>query len=261
MNLKFINSETEMELSKNFIMSLDPYKRRLGIQKRYGKDGGVKTGDQMVDSRDLTLEYQPIAEDDITYRQIINSIIGFFNINLHPFYIVDTDNFLRAEIALKSASNEADTEGLEYRIGKNKLEFEMLDGHWEDEDETIDYSETGGMATSENITIDNDSDVDCYPIFRIVPYESNPEFTIRNLTTAASFTLGSTAFVPGTEFIIDAQLGTIYLSVASSQIELSSALADGSGFIKFIPGNNQLEYSSLYGLVDIEIEYRKRYAF
>jgi phage-related protein len=160
---------------------------------------------------------------------------------------------------LNSATDDAEKEGLEWRIGKNNLKFEMLDAFWEDNTETIIYSPTGGMANGDSLIIDNDSYIECYPIIRITPYEINSDFTIRNITTGAAFIIGSGSFVPGSEFIIDSQKGTIYLESSGSQIEMSSALADGSGFIKLIPGENEIQYSSVFGEVDIEIEYRRRY--
>jgi phage-related protein len=260
MNLKFNNSEGDMVLSKNFILSISSYKRRVGMQKRYGKDGAVPTGDQMVDSRDLSLAYQPVSDNDTDYLDAVNEIIGFFRTDLTPFYLIDIDNNKRTEIILKSATDEADAEGLEYRVGKNKLEFEMVDGHWEDEDETVVYSPTGGLADGDSIIINIPSYVECYPIIKISPTETNTDFTIRNLLTGAAFVLGSASFVVGTEFIIDSQLGTIYLDDGTTMTEMSSALADGSGFIKLIPGNNEIQYSSAFGEVDVEISYRERYA-
>ena len=261
MNLKFENSETSMTLSKNFLLEIGKYKRRVNTTDRYGKDGAVPTGDQMVDSRKISLAYQPVAKSDSAYLDIINDIIGFFNISLTPFYLVDVETARRCEIVLLEAEDEAEVEGLERRIGKNELDFEMLDGHWEDSAASIVYSDTGGIETGENISVNNSADIDCYPIIRIEPYQSNTNFTIKNLTTGAFFTLGSNSFVPGAEFIINSQAGTINLSITGSLIELSSALASGSGFIKLLPGINQIEYTSVFGAVDVEVEFRKRYAF
>lgn len=260
MRLKLVNSESEYILSKNFIPSISSYKRRTGVQKRYGKDGGVPTGDQMADTRDITLQYQPIADNDSTYIDVVNEIIGFFRIDLAPFYLVDTDNDRRTEIILNSATDDAHTEGLEFRIGKNNLKFEMLDSFWEDNTEVVVSSPTGGMDTGETLTVDNDSYIECYPVITITPYEINTDFTIRNITTGAAFILGSNSFVPGSIFTIDSQTGDITLELSGSSIEMSSALADGSGFIKLVPGENQIQYSSVFGAVDIEVTFRRRYA-
>jgi phage-related protein len=261
MNLKFQNKNGDYVLTKNFIVSIAAYKRRTSVQKRYGKDGGVINGDQMADTRDITVTYTPVKTNDADYLDTVNELVGFFLPDNGPFYLVDTDNDRRCEIALNRAVDDANKEGTELRIGKNSLTLEMLDAHWEDNDETTILSPTGGMDNGDTLTIDNDSDADCFPVIKITPSEINTDFTITNNTTGASLTLGSNAFVPGAEFEIDCKEGTIYLTVAGAMTEMSSALADGSGFIKFVPGNNELEYSSVFGSVDIEITYRRRYVF
>lgn len=261
MNLKFVDSlGNEYALSKNFKISISAYKRRTGVQKRYGKDGGVATGDQMADSRDISFQYEPVRQTDTTYIDSINELIGFFRMDRAPFYLVDTETNRRTEIVLKQATDEPSVEGTERRIGKNKIDFEMIDAFWEDNDEISFSSPTGGMATGDSLTIDNTSYIECYPVITITPYETNTDFTIRNAVTGAAVTLGSNAFVPGTSFEIDSQSGTIYLITSSSRMEMSSALADGSGFIKLVPGENEIQYTSVFGDVDIEISYRRRYA-
>ena len=261
MNLKFENANTEMTLNNNFIMNVSSYERRVNSQDRYGKDGGVITGDQMVDSRKITFSFNPVAGTDSSYLEIVNDIIGFFNVANSPFYLVDSDTDRRCEIVLLSADDEAQAEGLERRIGKNKLQFEMIDGHWEDNTANYVYSETAGISSGDTLTVNNSADIDCFPIITVEPYQVNTTFTIKNITTGALITLGSNNFSPGSDFVIDSQEGTVYLYIGNSIVELSSAMADGSGFIKLVPGVNELEYTSAYGDVDIEVEFRRRYAF
>lgn len=261
MNLKFQNKNADYILIRNFIASIAAYKRRTSVQKRYGKDGGVINGDQMADTRDITVTYTPIKNNDADYLDLVNELVGFFLPDNGPFYLVDTDNDRRCEIALNRAVDDSNKEGTELRIGKNSLTFEMLDAHWEDNTEITVNSPTGGMDSGDTLMIDNDSYVDCFPVIKIIPSEINTDFTLTNNITGAALTLGSNAFVPGAEFEIDCKNGTIYLTVAGAKIEMSSALADGSGFIKLVPGDNELEYLSVFGHVDIEITYRRRYVF
>lgn len=266
MKLEFQNSnpitgENIYDLSKNFIPQIAAYKRRNAVQKRYGKDGGVIIGDQMADTRDITLSFQPTAQSDTDYFATVNEIIGFFNPDYSPFYLVDTDNNRRCEVALNSARDEAEKDGLEYRVGKDTLTLEMLDAHWEDVDEIVETSPTGGLDDTDTMTVNNDSYADAYPVITITPYEINTNFTIKNNTTGAQFTLGSSSFVPGAEFEIDCKNGTIYLTVGGARTEMSSALADGGGFIKLSPGDNEIEYNSVFGACDVEISFRRRYVF
>lgn len=266
MNLKLTNTnpltgENEYILGRKFIPEFGDYKRRNSIQKRYGKDGGVIIGDQRADTRDIKLSHAPAFQTDSEYLSYVNEIIGFFNPDYAPFYLVDTDNNRRCEVVLNSASDEADTEGLEFRVGKDKLALEMMDAHWEDLEEIVEASPTGGLADGETMIITNNSYFDAYPVITISPAAINTDFTIKNNTTGAQFTLGSSSFVPGAEFEIDCKNGTIYLTVGGARTEMSSALADGGGFIKLTPGENEIQYNSVFGACDIEISYRRRYVF
>lgn len=261
---KFTNSESEFQLTgeySKFIWTISDYRRRIGEQKRYGKDGCVITGDQQADSRMLSLDYSACKNNDTDYLYVVNSLVNFFNTQYSPFYFVDTNNDRRCEIVLKQASEEAHTEGLERRVGKNKLDFVMVDGHWEDNTENVVYSGTGGMATGDTMDVVISSGVNCYPVFRITPYEPNLSFTIRNITTGQAFALGSSSFIVGTTFEVDCINGTIYLEILGNQVESSSSLEVGSGFLFFIQGINEIKYESSYGDVDIEITYRERYIF
>lgn len=259
MLLKLVNALDEMILPKNFRPSISSYKKRVGISKRLGKDGGVVTGDQMADSRDIVLEWDPVADNDASYITAANQIAGFFRNDLAPFYLHDTDNSRRTEIALKDIANDARSDGLELRIGKGKISLEMLDAHWEDAKENV--IENSAVNGNDIISIHNDSDVISYPVIRITPQQFNSDLWIKNLTTGAGFVLGSSSFGPGTEFIIDSKRGTINLNSGTTQVESSAALADGSGFIFLIPGINQIQYQSIYGQVSLTITYRRRYIF
>jgi hypothetical protein len=263
--LQFENSNVTgsniYDLSKGFIPEFGKYKRRNSIQKRYDQDGGVVLGDQKADTRDISLSFQPVADNDTDYIDTINEIIGFFNPDYSPFYLVDTDNDRRCEIVLNDFKDDPDKEGLEFRIGNDKISVEMLGAYWEDVDEIVETSLTGGLDDGETMTIDNDSYFDAYPVITVTPYETNTDFTIKNNTTGAQFTLGSSSFVPGAEFEIDCKNGTIYLTIGDSRTEMSSALADGGGFIKLAPGENEIEYNSVFGACDITISYRRRYVF
>jgi hypothetical protein len=266
MNLKFTNAnpatgENEYPLSKGFLVQWSAYKRRTSVLKRYGQDGGIPAGDNKADTRDITITYVPAYQSDADYLAMVNTLVGFFNPDYAPFYLEDTDNNRRCQLVLNQATDDAYVDGLELRIGKNSLKLEMLDAHWEDDTEITVATETGGIATGGTLTVENDSDADCYPVITISPYATNTDFTITNNTTGESFTLGSNAFIVGAEFEVDCKNGTIYLTVGGNSVEMSSALADGGGFIKLAPGDNELEYTSSFGNADITVTFRRRYVF
>ena len=260
MNLKFENINDELILDKNFKISISPYKRRVGIQKRYGKDGGVVTGDQKVDPRDIDLNFNTVSQNDTNYIDKLNQIAGFFRAENAPFYLIDLDNNRRTETVQEILSDRKSREGTELRVGQNKLDLKMLDAHWEDLEE-IRISITGGLSSGQVLLVNNDSFVECYPIIKIRPLAANSDVTIRNKTTGDGLVLGSNNFVPGNEFIIDNQNGTIFLSDGISQVENSVAMSDGSGFIYLAPGQNDILYESIFGDIEIDIIFRRRFAF
>jgi len=137
----------------------------------------------------------------------------------------------------------------------------MIDAHWESETETQTTTTTDGLANGETIEVTNTSSVPVYPIIEIVPSDSNTDFTLTNTTTGASFTLGSTIFVPGTTFVMNSQTGECYIDDGSNQVDVKSALSDGSGFISLLPGANTIEYSSAFGVIYLTVTYRERFAF
>lgn len=261
MNLKFINKDSDLILDKNFKISVSAYRRRVGIQKRFGKDGGVPTGDGRIDARDIDLSFNTISQTDEPYLTKLNELAGFFRPENEPFYLIDSDNNRRCEVAMETLSDRPSREGTELRAGVNKLELKMLDGHWEDAEENIVSPIGGSIANGAVLEVNNDSFVECYPVIKIRALSSNPDVTIRNETTKATTQLGSNNLVPGTEFIVDSQKGTVFLFDGISQVESSVALADGSGFIFLAPGENDILYESIFGNVELDVIFRRRYAF
>jgi len=241
-------------------------RRRISLEKRYGKPGAKPVGDRQVDSRDFKINFNNTSEQsptaDFQYIDQLAEIIGMFDLNLEPFYLEDVGELQRrCLIELDGLNDQPASEGTFYRVGDNNIDLNMLDGFWEDLFATVDQTATGGIANGESFLVDNDAQVETYPIITVSPYEDNSEFTLTNTTTDALMTLSSAGFVVGTQFIIDCQSGNIYLDDGISRVELSSAMADGSGFFTLAPGENTFSYTSLFGNVDISVEFRRRYAF
>ena len=140
------------------------------------------------------------------------------------------------------------------------MRFEMLDSHWEDEDETIVSSGTELIESEDTITVTNSSYLKAYPVIYIRPTDGNTYFQIKNLTTGEAFAIGSNSFVPGTELQISSIDGSIKLDNGTSLVDLTPAWADNSGFISLNPGANILEYISAFAGVEIDVEFRERYA-
>jgi hypothetical protein len=261
LQLLFRNNTEDLELSSYFRPSISSYNRRVGIQKRFANDGGKITGDENVDPRTITIRYEPVFTNDTAYLNLLNTIIGFFRVELAPFYLVDTDNNRRTEIRLTNATDNAHNEGNELKIGKNDLVFKMVNSYWEDLTETEINSDTSGLANGETLTVNNSGKFRVRARIHIRPSDGNTNFQIKNNTTGEGFLLGSNSFVPGSEFIVDGVNGTINLDNGVSEVDSSAAFADGSGFISLYPGNNEIEYISAFAAVDIDVLFRRRYAF
>jgi hypothetical protein len=264
MQLRLKSENGTLDLSKYFKMQISPFKRRLGVKSRYGKDGGVSMGDRLADPRQITLSYYARpdvasitrAEKDLSYRDFLNTITGFFNPEYGPFYLQDLTSEIQTQIEMSENADTPNSEGLEYILGSNILKFEMLSGFWEDIDETT-VTQTAFFESGDTIAINNDSLFTAYPVFTLDAVNNCSEFSITNTTTGESMTLGNTSFVAGTTFIIDSRDGLITLE----GVENSVSLADGSGFVSLSPGSNSIIFeSSVAGQAFLSISFRRRFA-
>jgi len=259
MNLKIINSDTELIIS-DWMLSEPALERRLGIQERFAKPGGYITGDRETKARNFSVERDIASMTDSEYTSFMSSLVNVFDKTKTPFFLVDTDNDRRVEIEL-SRITPATKKGLEMKLTPIKLSLIMIESYWEDLTAIESSSGSGGLATGETLIISNTGVVNIYPVITLSPYSNNSAFSLINNTTNDIITIGSTAFVPGTELEIDAQEGTLYLSDGTTRTEISSAIADGSGFFFIAPGDNTISYDSVFGNINITISYRIRYAF
>jgi phage-related protein len=257
MRLKIVNLNTELLLD-DWTQNTGNFKRRLGVQQRYGRDGAWISGDRKVSSRTIQLQHDITAETDLAYTTQIEALMRIFYDDLAPFYLVDTDRETRAQIELDSIS-ESWAKGLEKRLVSITINLIMIDAYFENFNES---SEVWANAANTNTRIINNvGAVDAYPVFIITALADNFEFSILNNRTQDKITIGTALFVAGAIITVDCQNGTIYLDDGLSQTEISYAIADGTGFLYLDLLDNELEYQSIFGNVDIQIKYRPRYAF
>ena len=252
----------QFEIDDRFKPKISPYRRRSKVSDRFSGDGGVILGDQHIDARTIDFKFHIVVENhgenDKEYFDQWNDLIGFLAPENEPFYLVDTDNDRRAKIALDEADDDM-AEGLEFIIGEaNKLSLHMLDGMWED------YAATTVSATllsGQNVSVDNQGKFNAFAIIRLTPISPNAEFVVRNTTTGAQFTVTANTFFPGTLFEINAVTGDVTLDDGLTVTDQSFALADGSGLIQLLPGSNTITYESVFGAVNMDVIFRRRYAF
>lgn len=257
MNLKITNSQTEIDLP-GWTYELDPLRRRIGAQPKYGQDGVYITGDGKVSERKMKLSNVITATNDTDYITQINALQGIFYDDFGPFYLVDTDRGVRALIELESIA-EVWSHGTERRVTRIDMGVIMVDSYFENFN--VSTSTYLNVATTNTFLITNSGLVDAFPIIKVTAKATINEFTLINQRTQDQITIGTTAFVTNTVITIDCIDGTAKLDDGITITDISYAIADGTGFIYFDLGDNTIEYQSLYGNVDITVEYRPRYAF
>lgn len=256
-------SDNELKLDADFLrsFSISSYARRVNIQPRYSKSGGVVTGDEQVDARDINIGFKNLAESDQAYIDQMNEVAGFLVPENGPFYLEDRALDRRTEVRFISMSDEP-AEGNVMRVAdNNKLALKMLDAHWEDLDEIIVSGESSGVTNNDTIPVNNTGPIDSYPVITVTALATVSEFTLSNDTLGISCKLGTNNFVTGAIFTIDCINGIITLNDGISEQEASQYLFNGTGFLRLAPGANSISYQSSFGDVLIEIAYRRRFPF
>ena len=260
MNLKIVNADAAEYSLTEWTNDLSGLKFRNTYQDRFGKSGVQKQGDGQESSRTFSVSYALTAETDTTYIAGADALYAVIRPDLAPLYIHDTDNSRRLAVAL----NDLDLNpkpGTEMRFTAATMRFTALDTFWESlTDITVDPG-SAAVENQETVACNNPGVVTVYPVITIEPTESNPNFTLYNETTDDLITIGSNSFVPGTSLIIDCRVGSVTLVSGSTNTEISSAIADGTGYLHFIPGVNTLRYDSAYGPVTLSVAYRRRWPF
>lgn len=242
-------------------ITIEPYRPRLGITERYGKDGGQVTGDQQVGARKLTMGVDLTASNDSDYFDAMSYLSAHFIKSLSPFYVIDDANSRRCLVAYGGDNLKLTDKGTEYRVYGGDLDFRMLDGVWEDSDATQTTTPTGGITNNGTLTVSNSGKFLTYPIITVTAIDSVTSFTLRNTSNDVFMTFSSNDFNPGDVFTINARTGRIQLESGGSTVESSVSLSDGSSMIYLSPGDNVIRYESSSGDVELDIQHRERYPY
>lgn len=247
--------------------SVSPYKPRVGVQMKYGKSGGIASGDREVDARTISMTIDMTQEqstsNDYNYIKAMDQILGFFRPEFAPFYLYDDqDDAGTAAYLPRRAKVELEEEGLTQQSNLERtymsgmLKFTMLDGLWEDSVANTYDSGTGGIADGGTFSITNNSQFRSFPVYTLTALANNTLFRLTNQDTDVFIEVGSSAFTIGEDMVIDTNEGTI--TVGGVDIS-ASALSEGSSFPDLIPGTNTFSYSSAFGGVQVSVEYREQY--
>lgn len=263
MNLTLTNSGGTGENSYDFhkwTADLSGMRFRTSYLDRFGKPGYEKQGDGNETLRTLTLSYGLSGENDTSFIADTDELYAALRKDLAPFYIEDSDNERRLLVSVDELDLTPKA-GTELRFNTARVRFTALDAFWEALTATVVESGSAGMENQDTLSCTNPGVVTVYPVITLEPTESNPNFSLINNTTDDIITIGSNSFVPGTSLEIDCQNGTVYLTNGSTRTEISSAIADGTGFLHLVPGANEILYESAHGAIHCEISYRRRWPF
>ena len=245
-------------------LDVSTYRPRLGIQSRYGKSGGVATGDREVDPREISIAVDLTATTDYQYVSAMETILGLFRVENAPFYLYDDQDDSntgglpprRTQIELKSEDLSTNGKGNERRVMSGKIVFSMLDGLWEDQIAKTYESGSGGISNNSTFTLSNTSKRRAYPVYTITALSNNSLFRLTNTQTDVFIEIGTSDFTIGTDCVIDTVNGTITIDGVNI---IASSLSDGSSMPDIVPGDNEIRYESDYGACEIQVEWRQQY--
>jgi hypothetical protein len=264
MNLRIVRGDLQEFVLKDWFPNIanyvfDPFAPRSRTLERYGGDGVDITGDEKIGARNISIAFNNAGTDKEQYLNALNELAGFMRKTKAPFHLVDDDRGKQTEVRLNALTDEPRDNGLVHRLGNNNMRLVSLTGFFEDMADIVYSSGTGGMAPGDSMMVDNDCAHDVFPFITITSEQQNNEITIYNDTNGALFTFSSNSVQIGSVITFDWQgKGRIELDGQ----ELSAALVDGSGALTLVPGQNEIQYlSPNAGLIDIEIKFKKKYAF
>jgi hypothetical protein len=265
MKIKFIDSvgneldfNDPLIFNKAFYPKIELWGVSFNSEKidKFGVSGSFDTGDLTIKSDSINVSMYFIAQSDTEFRRCYNTVGNFFKPQNRPFYIVDTDNALRAKIRIESLNPKYSDVGSEHRMADATLKFSLLDALWETSYET---TQTNSLVAPDATFTINTKDVnvipvyDCLPVFTITSSGFNPSVAITNLDTDVSIQLADSNFTTGSVMTVDSNTGLISLGS-----NLKSSIKTGGYFLKLIDGVNNIRVQCLNNL-SIVTSYRRRY--
>jgi hypothetical protein len=236
---------------------------RVKIYERYGRDGGDVMGDRQIGSRNFNLILNIGATSDVEYFAQTDALYAMLATqDPDKLYLLDDSRGFRLWIVPNRIGVKLAAKGNLRRGEVWTIPCYAPDGAWESSSE-IESTESGGqiVANGETITVQNDGPLVAWPIITMTCTAAMPEFQLVNGANDGVFRLGSSLFVPGVELRIDSREGVMEINDGLAVTEVSASLADGTGLLRFAPGQNVLTFTSLYGAAGITIQHRIRRPF
>jgi hypothetical protein len=232
------------------------FETKVKVLDKFGVEGGYETGDGVLGSRNAEVKIWFIAQTDLAYRQRLARVVNFFRAEKRPFYLVDTDNNLRAKVSFKGMSWKA-REGSTHRIGEGTIKLAMLDALMESTSTVTITSANIASGSSMYIVVSSNIEVyNAYPQIKMTTAGANADFSITNVTNGDSVRIQQVNLTSGQFVQVDSVDGLIYYGTT-----LSPTSKTGGNFPRLVNGLNQIQYQSAIGTAatSIEIIYRPRF--
>jgi hypothetical protein len=265
MKIKFVDSKkNELDFNnplifnKTFYPKIDLWKLKFNSSQidKFGVSGSFETGDLTIESDSIGINMYFIAQSDLEFRRCYNFVGNFFKPENRPFYIVDTDNGLRAKIRVQELSPKYKSEGQEHRHADANLKFSLIDSLWETlqvytVSKTIIAPET--TFTIDTRDVNNILIYDCLPIMTLTSLGFNPVVSITNLTNSISINLSESNFNTNSVLSVDTNTGIILFGN-----NIKSSIKTSGYFVKLEDGENIIKVQCQANL-ELKIDYRKRF--
>lgn len=244
--------------SKVFYPKIELWTLSFNSEKidKFGVSGSFETGDLTIKSDSININFDFIAKNDLEFRRCYTFVGNFFKSDNRPYYLVDTDNNLRAKIRVEKLVPKYVGEGLEHRVAKAVLTVSLLESVWESNTSII---QTNIITPPSSTFIIDTRDpyhialYDCYPVFTITSGGFNPNISLTNLNNNITINLSDSSITNGSVLVIDSNTGLIKIGDT-----IKSSIKTGGYFIKLVDAINYIKVQSLNNLT-IKTEYRRRY--
>jgi hypothetical protein len=224
------------------------------LDRRY-QYGAIAQGDGKFSSRKMGFTFDLIAKDPKDFRYKFNRVFSFFNIIDAPFYLINLNYNIRAQVVLSSLKPNW-KQGLEQLVSiDTNLDLENLSGVWETNTplQSVNSNLTNGSTFDINVSIES---VEASPEFIVTATTACQEFAILNETTGENFRIQEPGLVAGSYVTIDSVTGKCFLNGNEKPLILTAG-----SFMKFRNGANTLRFQTpLASIVSITTNYRERFA-
>lgn len=241
MKIKFLNSiGQELILDSAYTMDIDDIEFNAELNEPlYGEISSVIGSLTPKKDRKITIEIPIAKRNDVNFRNEILKFFTFFDRSKAPFYIIDYENNIEYSVILKSVKNLfRESEGLELRFSKMKLEFLMIDPFPRSINETT-HTYTINNANVLNFAINNISILN-YPVIEII--SSNPFASLEIKSEKNYILLNTNFYLPNNKIVLDSYNTEAYMIDVNNNKTDISIFIEAGGLPILYPDMNNFQF-------------------